>query len=172
MIKYNNSNINDWYYDTSDIIKVYRNNAVCYYKIVTSGDTPTQVPCYAVVDDISQYSDTEFVDVYNKADEKWYKLNNLNQYEEYGVYGDSISSGSTSRLPQGYTEVEYIQNNTQGAYINTGLLLYDVTGNSFSISAKLKSQYESPWVGDGYYLQTIINSENVSSPYYGFTYRY
>lgn len=40
MIKYNNSNINDWYYDTSNIIKVYRNNAVCYYKISYTPPTP------------------------------------------------------------------------------------------------------------------------------------
>ena len=40
MIKYNNSNINDWYYDTSNIIKVYRNNAVCYYKISDTPPTP------------------------------------------------------------------------------------------------------------------------------------
>ena len=146
MIKYNNSNINDWYYDTSNIIKVYRNNAVCYYKIDTS--TPSgQTPCFAVVDDISQYSDTEFEDVFNKADGKWYKLNNLNNYEEYGVYGtgrtityydgkltiddgyEYLYSGNTwnnmgavsgsSRLPQGYTEVEYIENKNM-AYINTG----------------------------------------------------
>lgn len=185
MIKYNLNTINDWFFSTDNIIKVYRNNAICYYKIDSSSPSG-QTPCYAVVEDISEYSDTEFEDVFNKADEKWYKLNNLNQYEEYGVYGsgrtittyegkltiDTESTPQPSRLPQGYTEVEYVQNNTQGAYINTGLLLYDVTGNSFSISAKLKSQYESTWVGDGYYLQTIINSEDVSSPYYGFTFRY
>lgn len=28
MIKYNNSNINDWFYNASDIIKVYHNGAV------------------------------------------------------------------------------------------------------------------------------------------------
>lgn len=33
MIKYNNSNINDWYYYESNLIKVYRNNAVVYQKI-------------------------------------------------------------------------------------------------------------------------------------------
>ena len=149
MIKYNNSNINDWYFYDDNIIKVYRNNAVCYYKVTSSGGTTAQTPCYAVVGDISQYTDTEFVDVYNKADGKWYKLNNLNQYEEYGVYGNGrtityyegkltiddnheyiYSGGSwdnvgevsgTSRLPQGYTEVEYIQN-TSSAYINTGFI--------------------------------------------------
>ena len=84
MIKYNNSTINDWYFYTSDVIKVYRNNAICYYKLNASG---TYDLCYAVVEDISQYSETEFKDVYDKATEKWYKLNNLNQYEEYGIYG-------------------------------------------------------------------------------------
>ena len=146
MIKYNNSNINDWNFGEDNIIKVYRNNAVCYYK-VTSGDTPVQEPCFAVVDDITQYSDTEFEDVFNKADGKWYKLNNLNNYEEYGVYGtgrtityydgkltiddgyEYLYSGNTwnnmgavsgsSRLPQGYTEVEYIENQYM-AYIDTG----------------------------------------------------
>lgn len=88
MIYYNLNTINDWNFGDDNIIKVYKHGAVCYYKI-TSGDTPTPVqePCFAVVDNISQYSDTEFEDVFNKTDGKWYKLNNLNQYEEYGVYG-------------------------------------------------------------------------------------
>lgn len=91
MVKYNNSNINDWNFDTSNIIKVYRNNAVVYYKVETSGSTPSYKVCYAVVNDISQYQETEFVDVYDKATNKWYKLNNLNQYEKYGVYGEGRS---------------------------------------------------------------------------------
>lgn len=97
MIKYDLNNINDWYFNSSDIIKVYRNNAVCYYKITTSGGTTAQTPCFAVVEDISQYSDTEFEDVFNQADDKWYKLNNLNDYEEYGVYGSgrTICTGET-----------------------------------------------------------------------------
>ena len=86
MIKYNNSNINDWFFSTDNIIKVYRNNAICYYKIDSTSPSG-QTPCYAVVENISQYTDREFVDVFNKADGKWFKLNNLNQYEEYGIYG-------------------------------------------------------------------------------------
>lgn len=88
MIKYNNKTINDWYFDDKNIIKVYKNNAVCYYKIVSGGVTPSQEPCFAVVDNISSYQDREFVDVYDKATEKWYKLNNLSQYEQYGIYGE------------------------------------------------------------------------------------
>lgn len=87
MIKYNTKTISDWNFDASNIVKVYRNGAVCYYKLEGSPTPTGQTPCYAVVDDITQYSSTEFVDVFDKATNKWYKLNNLNQYEEYGVYG-------------------------------------------------------------------------------------
>lgn len=88
MIKYNTKTINDWKFDSSNIVKVYHNGAVCYYKLEGSPTPTGQTPCYAVVDDITQYSSTEFVDVYDKATKKWYKLNNLNQYEEYGLYGE------------------------------------------------------------------------------------
>lgn len=87
MIKYNDNTINKWYHD-GELIKVYYHDAVCYYKLTPSGQTP----CFAVVASISQYSDREFVDVFNQADGKWYKLNNLNQYEEYGVYGSSTAT--------------------------------------------------------------------------------
>lgn len=46
MIKYNNNTIFDWNYDTSNIIKVYRNNAIVFYKV--SGGSPT--PEYKVED--------------------------------------------------------------------------------------------------------------------------
>ena len=88
MIKYNTKTINDWNFDASNIVKVYHNGAVCYYKLEGSPTPTGQTPCYAVVDDITQYSSTEFVDVFDKATKKWYKLNNLNQYERYGVYGE------------------------------------------------------------------------------------
>ena len=85
MIKYNSNTINDWNFGTSNLVKVYRNNAIVFYKF--DSETQEFKVCYAVVDDITQYQETEFEDVYDKATEKWYKLNNLNQYEEYGVYG-------------------------------------------------------------------------------------
>lgn len=90
MIKYNTKTINDWYIDASNIVKVYHNGAVCYYKLEGSPTPTGQTPCYAVVDDITQYSSKEFVDVFDKATQKWYKLNNLNEYEEYGLYGEGF----------------------------------------------------------------------------------
>lgn len=181
MIKYNLNTINDWFFSTDNIIKVYRNNAVCYYKIDSSSPSG-QTPCFAVVADISQYSDTEFEDVFNKADGKWYKLNNLNQYEEYGLYGsgrtittyegkltiDEEITPSPSRLPSGYTEVEYIrQNSNYNAYINTGVIIFDNTANTYTITTKLASEFHSN-IG----CATIISCERVNSPYDGLGYRY
>lgn len=172
MIKYNNSNINDWYYDTSDIIKVYRNNAVCYYKVSSTSPT-AQTPCYAVVNDISQYSDTEFEDVYDKATEKWYKLNNLNQYEEYGVYGSGRNvttyegkltvddgyeyiysggswvnvgevSGSTASLPNVPFSVNYNAKN----YVSSTKTLLKTSGQLVDVDAVITAG--TPTVGDGY----------------------
>ena len=86
MIKYNLNTINDWNFGDDNIIKVYRNGAVVFYKF--DSEQGGYKVCYAVVGDITQYSDREFEDVYDKATEKWYKLNNLNQYEQYGIYGE------------------------------------------------------------------------------------
>ena len=136
-IYFNNSSINDWNFDASNVIKVYRNNAIVFYKVSGGSPTPEYKVCFAVVDDISQYTDREFDDVYDKATKKWYKLNNLNQYEEYGAYGSGRSvttykgkltidegyeyewNGSewvnlgevtgSSRVPSGYVELTYAQ---------------------------------------------------------------
>ena len=63
--------------------------------LVESGDTPTptgQTPQFAVVQDIQSYTATTYNKVYSTTDNKWYMLNNLNQYEEYGVYDTTGSS--------------------------------------------------------------------------------
>lgn len=137
MIKYNNNTIFDWNFDTSNVIKVYRNNAIVFYKVSGGSPTPQYKVCFAVVYDITQYQETEFEDVYDKATKKWYKLNNLNQYEEYGIYGSgkdityydgklTIDNGyeyewngsewvnvgeviGSSRVPSGYVELTYAQ---------------------------------------------------------------
>ena len=137
MIKYNNNTIFDFNFDTSNVIKVYRNNAIVFYKVSGGSPTPEYKVCFAVVYDITQYQETEFEDVYDKATKKWYKLNNLNQYEEYGAYGSGRSvttykgkltnddgyeyewNGSewvnlgevigSSRVPSGYVELTYAQ---------------------------------------------------------------
>ena len=128
MIYYNSNTINEWNFGDDNIIKVYKHGAVCYYKI-TSGDTPTPEykVCFAVVDDITQYQETEFEDVYDKATEKWYKLNNLNQYEEYGVYGSGRSVTTYKgklTIDDGY---EYEWNGS--SWVNVG----EVTGSTATL---------------------------------------
>ena len=51
-----------------------------------------RTPHMAVVDNIASYVDRIFPDVYDKSSQKWYKLNNLDEYEEYGIYDTSGSS--------------------------------------------------------------------------------
>ena len=128
-IFFNESQINDWYFDATNIVKVYHNGAVCYYKLEGSPTPTGQTPCYAVVDDITQYQSTEFVDVYDKATKKWYKLNNLNQYEEYGVYGtgrDVTYYEGKLTIDGGY-EYEY----SNGGWVNRG----EVVGTSITVKS-------------------------------------
>ena len=194
MIYYNSNIINDWNFGDDNIIKVYKHGAVVFYKF--DSEQGGYKVCYAVVDDITQYSETEFEDVYDKATEKWYKLNNLSQYEQYGIYGSgrnvttyegklTIDDGyeyewngsswvnlgevsGSSRLPVGYTEVEYIrQNSNYNAYINTGVILFDNTSNTYTVTTKLASEFHSN-LG----CATIISCERVNSPYDGLGYRY
>ena len=44
MIKYNTKTINDWNFDSSNIVKVYHNGAVCYYKLEGSPSPTGQTP--------------------------------------------------------------------------------------------------------------------------------
>lgn len=199
MIKFNNSDIIDWNFDDSNIIKVYHNGAIVFYKFDT--EQGGYKVCYAVVDDITQYSETEFEDVYDKATEKWYKLNNLNQYEEYGVYasGRNITTydgkltidgtqeyewngsswvnlgevSGSSRVPVGYTEVEYIENTTTGTnyYIDTQFKPNQDTRVVLEAQASLLTNNprmfgSGPWSG----LAFVGNIENTSPQKFYFKY--
>lgn len=127
MIKYNNNTIFDWNFDTSNVIKVYRNNAIVFYKVSGVSPTPEYKVCFSVVDDISQYTDREFDDVYDKATKKWYKLNNINQYEKYGIYGSGRSVTTYKgklTIDEGY---EYEWNGSE--WVNLG----EVTGTTATL---------------------------------------
>lgn len=129
MIKYNNNTINDWNFGDDNIIKVYRNGAVVFYKF--DSEQGGYKVCFAVVNDITQYTDREFEDVYDKATEKWFKLNNLNQYEQYGIYGEGKNityyEGKLT-VDDGY---EYEWNGS--SWVNVG----EVSGSSKSSDFKI-----------------------------------
>lgn len=92
---------------------IYLGNTLVYPTSPSS-----QTPCFAVVDDISDYTDTEFVDVFESSTDKWYKLNNLNEYEEYGVYGEgrNITYYEGKLTIDGDYEYQY----SGGSWVNIG----------------------------------------------------
>lgn len=92
MIKYNNNTINKLATDAT-VNKMYYGSNVAYmryYRLVP------QNPCYDVIDSISSYTARTFSDVYDTSSGKWYKLNNADAYEEYGIYGESTASTETT----------------------------------------------------------------------------
>ena len=92
MIKYNNNTINKLATDAT-VNKMYYGGNVAYmryYRLVP------QNPCYDVTDSISSYTARTFSDVYDTSSSKWYKLNNLNAYEEYGIYAETTASTETT----------------------------------------------------------------------------
>lgn len=194
MIKYNSNTINDWNFGTSNLIKVYRNNAIVFYKVSGESPTPEYKVCFAVVDDISQYQEAEFEDVYDNATEKWYKLNNLNQYEVYGVYGQGTGSTVTkyegklsiddgyeyewngsswvnvgelsgsSRVPDGYVELTHVQTIKQGV----------TSESAFTVPIDIQSSYNYiiefmplDWTVNNYYGDILGNDGDTNFPSYG-----
>jgi hypothetical protein len=83
-IKINNQSIAKLYLGNIAVVRAYSNGSIVY----DSSVTPTPQPCFEVVDTITNASGN-YVDVYATDTQKWYKLNNLGQYEEYGVVGEA-----------------------------------------------------------------------------------
>ena len=53
---------------------------------------------YDITNNIATYTRRDFKSVFDTASNKWYMLNNLNNYEEYGIYGDSFDTYYTGKL--------------------------------------------------------------------------
>ena len=88
-IKINNQSISKLYLGNISVKRAYSNGSIVY----DSSVAPTPQPCFEVVDTITNASG-KYVDVYAKDTQKWYKKNNLNQYEEYGIV-DEVADLST-----------------------------------------------------------------------------
>lgn len=76
-----------------------------------------------------------------------------------------IVTETPSRLPSGYTEVEYVEN-TSKAYLNLNAYIYDTTGTSYAIETKLSSSYHNNE------FEYLFATEGTSSPYNGMGYRW
>lgn len=77
-IKINDKYIQKILLGSTPVQRIYQSGSIVY----EAGGSTT--PCFEVVSTISQASG-DYVDVYVKGESKWYKRNNLNQYEEYGI---------------------------------------------------------------------------------------
>ena len=90
-IKIGTNNINAIKLGSIDVDAVYLGTNLVY---TSTPPTPPQSSCYEIVSiPITSYTSTTYDSVYSASDEKWYMKNNLNQYEEYGIYetGTSLS---------------------------------------------------------------------------------
>lgn len=86
-IKINDQYIKKILLGSTPVQRIYQSGSIVY----ESGS----VPCFEVVDDISDASG-DYVDVYVKNKSKWYKKNNLNQFEEYGLMPNVTDLSSTT----------------------------------------------------------------------------
>lgn len=103
MIKYSDNTINDWNLGSSNIVKVYHNNAVCYHKV--SGDTPTPSEYteleYIEMPQTSPYCAVQLVDSYSGSTSLYYDFeilfNNLMDTRIIGFNSSSIFIGYDNR---------------------------------------------------------------------------
>lgn len=53
---------------------------------------------FDITNNIATYTRRDFKSVFDTTSSKWYMLNNLNNYEEYGIYGNSFDTYYTGKL--------------------------------------------------------------------------
>ena len=89
-----------------------------------TGDT--QEPCYDVAASVTAFTG-EFEDAFETTSGKWYKKNNLNQYEQYGVYG--TSTGGTYYDGKLVVENGYEYKRSGNTWVNLG----EITGSTATL---------------------------------------
>lgn len=149
-INIGNLTIDKFYLGDSSNLKIYLGEIKLY---------PTDVPptpignCYEIISTpITSYTSTDYSSVYSFADKKWYMLNNLNQYEEYGIFETGTSLSDFTYYPNklvviGETEYQYQTNGwvNVGNYID-GKTSYQVTRNMHALQGKeLLTTFKIPY---------------------------
>ena len=149
-INIGNLTIDKFYLGDSSNVKIYLGEIKLY---------PTYVPptpsgnCYEIISTpITSYTSTDYSSVYSFADKKWYMLNNLNQYEEYGIYETGTSLSDFTYYPNklvviGETEYQYQTN----GWVDVGNYIvketsYQVTNNMDALRGKeLPTTFKIPY---------------------------
>lgn len=101
--------------------------------------------CYVVTYDVEAYNGLPYGDLYDHKTEKWYKLNNKYEYEEYGVIetGETLSSMTLydgKLVLIGNTEYEY----SGGTWNNLG----DVSGSTETFTINRETAMSGEYQGD------------------------
>jgi len=121
----------------------------------TTPPTPTGSTCFEVISEpITAYTSTTYDSVYSTADEKWYMLNNLNQYEEYGIYDivEDIASATTYAGKLGVVgETEYQYSGGSWSVVGTyedSSVTYEITDEDPSpyVGQELSTTFKIPFV--------------------------
>ena len=137
--------------------KVGNNDCSIYLgdtKLYPQSPTPTGSTCYEIISTpITSYTSTTYDSVYSFSDSKWYMLNNLNQYEEYGVYDivENISSATTYEGKLGVvgeTEYQYSGGSWSvvGSYVDSSVTYtIDDTSPSPYVGQELSTTFKIPY---------------------------
>lgn len=82
---------------------------------------------FDITNNIATYTRRDFKSVFDTVSNKWYMLNNLDEYEEYGIYGDSFNTYYQGKLVI-VNDREYEWNGTQwvdlGEYVEQVVAVY------------------------------------------------
>lgn len=146
-INIGNLTIDKFYLGDSSDVTIYLGDTLLYPQ-----SQPQPSVRYAVTEDISQYTATTYVDVYSMSDDLWYKKNNLNQFEEYGIFETGTSLSDFTYYPNklvavGETEYQYQSNGwvEVGEYIDVQTT-YEVTDDSTALQGKeLATTFKIPY---------------------------
>lgn len=151
MIQIGNNKIKGAFLGKDELKYIYIGKTCVYYKETTStgttggdtGGTQGIKVCFAVVDNISTYKDRIYDTVYDKGDKSWYFLNDVGEYEKYGVVDEvstldkatqvkNTKSCSVSLTSHGswITSTTNPDSSTYDAYMSNGSHLVD---NGFDI---------------------------------------
>ena len=169
-INIGNLTIDKFYLGVSGNVKVYLGEI----KLYPSEEPQPVTSCYEVISTpISDYASTDYSSVFSFADLKWYMKNNLNQYEEYGIYETGTSLSDFTYYPNklaviGETEYQYQSNGwvEVGEYIDSQTT-YEVTDDSSALQGKeLSTTFKIPYADvEGGNLVLRINTEDGGNLY-------
>ena len=105
---------------------------------------------YDITNNIATYTRRDFKSVFDTTTNKWYMLNNLNNYEEYGIYGDSFDTYYTGKLVM-VNDHEYEWNGTE--WVDLGPYVQKISGWTNDTETGFSIKYN----GSNYVLKATKN---------------